>query len=287
MIHKGDVRRERQNIAQSLCYKHGRNIVMTLLSGTARQFVKKIRNFFQSILLSVPKNVQCNICGWEGRHFASDSWHKHVICPKCRSQIRQRLFFAALQNSEEWSYPNIIASKKILHFAPEEISTSVIRKIAAQYVTADYFRKDCDLNLDISYMPRVLNDQFDIVIAFDVLEHVPDYQMALKEVHRVLCSKGIAIFTVPQKDNLDMTYEDSSIVSNKDRTKHFGQWDHLRIFGDDFSRIVESKGFSVDTINESDFSDEIVNKHVLFPPILSRHPLATNYRKVFFCRKSL
>ena len=255
-------------------------------TGTARQFVKITKNFCQSVSLSIPKKVQCNICGWEGRHFLSDSWHNHTNCPKCRSGIRQRLFIIALQNIEELSFGKIITDRKLLHFAPEEIITSVIREKSAQYVTADYFRQDCDLKVDMSYMPQIENEQFYTVIAFDVLEHVPDYQKALEEVHRVLCSKGIAIFTVPQKDNLEKTYEDSSIVSLEDRTKHFGQCDHLRIFGDDFSRIVESKGFSVTAVNESDFSEDIVNKHVLFPPTLSRHPLATNYRKVFFCRKT-
>lgn len=54
-----------------------------------------------------------------------------------------------------------------------------------------------------------------MVIAFDVLEHVPDYQKALQEVHRVLSPGGYAIFTVPQKDNLLVTFEDPSIVQKK------------------------------------------------------------------------
>jgi SAM-dependent methyltransferase len=174
----------------------------------------------------------------------------------------------------------------ILHFAPEEIVTSVIRDKSAQYVTADNFRKDCDFRLDISHMPQIKDNQFDVVIAFDVLEHVPDYLKALEEVHRILCSKGIAIYTVPQKDNLEHTYEDLTIVTPEDREKHFGHFDHLRIYGDDFSRIVENKGFSVTAVNESYFSEYIVRKHVLSPPILSKHPLATNYRKVFFCQKT-
>ena len=262
------------------------NTNMKSPAGIARQFVKITRNFCQSVALSIPKNVQCNICGWEGRHFLSDSWHNHINCPKCGSGIRQRLFIAALQNIEELSFAKVITNRIILHFAPEEIVTSVIREKSAQYVTADYFQQDCDLKLDMSHMPQIKNEQFYIVIAFDVLEHVPDYQKALEEVHRVLCSNGIAIFTVPQIDNLEETYEDSSIVSLEDRTKHFGQCDHLRIVGDDFSRIVESRGFSVTAVNESNFPEDIVNKYVLFPPMLSKHPLATNYRKVFFCRKT-
>ena len=77
-----------------------------------------------------------------------------------------------------------------------------------------------------------------------------------------------------------------SIVSAEEREKHFGHWNHLRIFGNDFANIVEQKGFKVITVNKDAFTNETVKKHTLFPTQLSSHPLATNYRKVFFCKKS-
>ncbi len=258
---------------------------MSLPGKTARRFAWKIIDGSRLVFLSFPRNVQCNICGWKGRHFTSDTWHYQVNCPGCGSGIRQRLFFAALQNIEGLSFDRLIHGRNILHFAPEDIVSSNIRKKAAHYVTADYFRQDCDLKLDMSDMPSVKNESFNIAIAFDVLEHVPDYQKALDEIRRILSPEGVAIFTVPQKDSLPVTYEDPAIITPEDRTKHFGQYDHLRIFGDDFSEIVERKGFSVTAVNESDFTRDIRSKHVLFPPRLSKHPLATNYRKVFFCRK--
>lgn len=256
------------------------------LDRIAKHFLKKIRSIFQSIWLSYPKKVQCNICKWEGRHFLSDSWHDHINCPKCRSGVRQRLFIGALQCIKTFSFDRIVHGKKILHFAPEEIISSTIREKAAKYATADFLRQDCDMKLDMSNMQEIENESYDIVIAFDVLEHVPDYQKALEEVQRVLSSKGIGVFTVPQKDNLLKTYEDPNIITHEDRVKHFGQWDHLRIFGDDFAKIVKIKGFDVVVVNESMFSDSMIRKHVLFPPKLSKHPLATNYRKVFFCQKN-
>jgi SAM-dependent methyltransferase len=216
----------------------------------------------------------------------SDSWHKHINCPRCGSYLRQRLFFAVLQNIEELSFDRVISGKRILHFAPEDIVSLNIRDKAAQYTTADFLRDDCDCKLDMSNMPEIKSDSFDVVIAFDVLEHVPDYQKALEEVHRILSSRGFGIFTVPQKDNLEVTYEDPTLVTPQDRTKHYGQWDHLRIFGEDFQKTVENKDFTVFAVNESMFSEDVNKRHVLFPPLLSKHPLATNFRRVFFCEKT-
>ena len=251
----------------------------------ARRFLKKPLFFFLQIALSYPKKVQCNICQWEGNHFLSDSWHNHVKCPKCHSGVRHRLFFATLQNIENLSFDKIISDKRILHFAPEEIVSSHIQKKASVYTTADYLRDDCSLKLDISNMTEINNESFDIVLAFDVLEHVQDYKKALEEINRVLSPKGWGIFTVPQKDNLLVTYEDPTIITPQERIEHFGVSDHLRIFGDDFADIVAAKGFSVTTVDELMFSDEMQKKHVLFPPMLSKNPLVTNFRKVFFCQK--
>ena len=250
-----------------------------------KRVAKKSISVFKSTLLSFPRKVQCNICGWTGRRFLSDPWHKYVNCLRCHSGIRQRLFFAAMQNLDDLSFDVLFRNKSVLHFAPEKFISSHIQDRAAYYNTADYERSDCDFKSDMSNMPEVKDESFDVVMAFDVLEHVPDYQKALKEVHRILSPKGSAVLTVPQKDGLDKTYQDPDIVTPEDKMKHFGQQDHLRIFGDDFQGNVEKKGFMVTAVDESFFSEEMGIRHVLFPPLLSKHPLATNYRKVFFCQK--
>jgi SAM-dependent methyltransferase len=255
------------------------------LKQAVRSPVRKIRSLVKLALISYPKRVCCNICGWQGRHFLSDEWHPHIHCPGCGSDIRQRLFFAALQEEGPYSWQALITGKKILHFAPEEISRARLKSRAAQYVTTDYLRDDCDLQLDMSAMTEVEDGSVDLLIAFDVLEHVPSYQRALQEVQRVLRAGGFAIFTVPQQDGLPSTREDPTITTPEERTRHYGQWDHLRIFGDDFASLVAAAGFEVTPISEQSFSPEQVRRNVLFPPQLSAHPLATNHRKVFFCQK--
>jgi SAM-dependent methyltransferase len=141
------------------------------------------------------------------------------------------------------------------------------------------------MRLDISNMKAVADKSFDLIIACDVLEHVPDDSAALREIHRVLTPNAWAILTVPQKDDLERTYEDPEIVTPIGRKEAFGQEDHLRIYGADFSDRIRLHGFLVTSVDERDFDAEVVKKHVLFPPVPSRHPLATNYRKVFFAQK--
>jgi len=183
------------------------------------------------------------------------------------------------------SYERLVRDRRVLHFAPEDTIGSTLQDLSTSYTTADFLDTRSDLKIDISSMPLVDDESFDTVIAFDVLEHVPGWRKAVKEVHRILSDKGWAILAVPQKDGLLTTYEEPSITSRKGRTEHFGQWDHLRIFGQDFPSIVGDEGFVVTTVSESCFPAEIVKRHVLFPPVLSSHPLATNRRSIFFCQK--
>ena len=60
----------------------------------------------------------------------------------------------------------------------------------------------------------------------------------------------------------------------------------MRIYGDDFAAMLKNAGFEVTAVNETFFDKNIVDRYVLFPPVLSKNPLATNYRKIFFGRKT-
>ena len=234
--------------------------------------------------------VECNVCGYRANRLRSIVWHKYSICPRCYAHFRQRLLIAALTHTKEFSFEKLISGKKTLHFAPEEFLDKLIQKKSGTYHAADflaegYSYRKIDFQLDISNMPSIQDSAYDCVIAFDVLEHVPDHLRGIREVFRILKKGGTGIFSIPQKDNLVTTYEDLSITNPTDREKHFGQYDHLRIYGSDFKEMLEAAGFKVSIIDEKNFSDELVKKHVLFPPVLSEHPLATNYRKIYFAVK--
>lgn len=240
----------------------------------------------QFYFLFAKSRVECNICKYKAKRLANDDWHLYTRCPNCGSGIRDRLLYATLEMSEEFNIRKIIKGKLVLHFAPEKTLSSLIKQNAKIYKTADflaegYSYENIDYNIDISNMPGIEDESFDCVIACDVLEHVPDHIRGIKEVYRILKKGGRCIFTVPQRDNLKITYEDLSIINPIDREKAFGQANHLRIYGNDFTSFLEDCGFKVIAIDENFFSQDVASRNVLFPPIYSTKRNATNFRKIF------
>lgn len=233
--------------------------------------------------------VECNVCGWRGGKFADDLWHEASVCPECGSQVRHRLLAATLNGLSthaDLTEAALLRGRDVLHFAPERQFRQRIKAAAARYVTADYDRGDTDWRLDISAMPSVKDAEFDVVICCDVLEHVPNDRGAFQEIRRILKPGGIAILTVPQKDSPATTDEDPTVTSEQERERRFGQKDHVRMYGDDFQERVTAAGFAVTTVTEKSFTKEQQTRFGLHPVKPSPKPLATNQRRIYFCRVS-
>jgi hypothetical protein len=64
----------------------------------------------------------------------------------------------------------------------------------------------------------------------------------------------MGIFQIPQDLTLETTYEDFSITNPEERKKHFGQYDHVRIYGKDYFNKLRNVGFKV---TEVDYSKKI------------------------------
>jgi len=246
---------------------------------------RKLQGKVRWLYLTHPKNVRCNVCGWSGRHFNSDGWHPRTICWNCGSSIRHRLLIESLNRIEGLTYREVIDGKRVLHFAPEPQLIPLLKLHAESYRTTDFCRNDLDLKLDLTDMPSIPAGSIDVLIAADVLEHVPDHMRGMREIFRVLSSGGWAILTVPQPDGLPKTWGDPTITDPGERERLFGQTDHVRLFGEDTPDLLASVGFRVRVIEASNFPSQVVRENVLFPPLLSNRPLATNHRRVFFSQK--
>jgi SAM-dependent methyltransferase len=95
------------------------------------------------------------------------------------------------------------------------------------------------------------DNSFDLVICNHLLEHVPNDMDAMKELLRVLKVGGEAILQVPISKNSAKTIEDWSVTTPEERERAFGQFDHVRIYGQDYTDRLTLAGFKVERINIS------------------------------------
>ena len=78
------------------------------------------------------------------------------------------------------------------------------------------------------------------------MEHVEDDIKAMSELHRVLKPGGWGILQIPFFEPIpDKTFEDNTITDPKEREKIFGQDDHVRLYGKDYSDRLRQAGFKV------------------------------------------
>ena len=94
--------------------------------------------------------------------------------------------------------------------------------------------------------------------------YVETPELFLNEIYRVLKKDGIGILQVPIDKGLEKTYEDNTLVSKKQRAEHFGQYDHVRVYGKDYKNRLEDSGFTVNIIDfTNEIKDDEIYKYVL------------------------
>jgi SAM-dependent methyltransferase len=186
----------------------------------------------------------------------------NVLSPGTLSLERHRLLWLFLKNETDF----FTAQKKVLHMAPEQSFLPLFKKMKnLDYTTADLYSPIVDVKADILDLPFEENT-FDVVICNHVLEHIEDDTKAMSELYRVLKPGGMGIFQVPQDLKLEKTYEDFNITDPEERKKHFGQYDHVRIYGRDYFNRLRKAGFTVEEVDYSkELTPELVDKYRLTP----------------------
>ncbi len=177
--------------------------------------------------------------------YGYENQRKNVLSPSTLSLERHRLLWLFLQNET-----NLFSAKhQLLHFAPEQAFYKRFRKAAnIDYTTTDLNSPLADVKADICHLPFEDNS-FSFILCNHVLEHIPDDTKAMQEIYRVLKPKGIAILQIPQDYSRKTTFEDDTITDPKERTKIFGQYDHVRVYGMDYFDKLRSIGFEVEAID--------------------------------------
>lgn len=185
----------------------------------------------------------CLLCKSYHLKFTPYNKRPDVGCPRCLSAERHRLFGQYYEN-----YIQNKQSLSVVHLAPELCLYRLLSQWSRSYVCGDlnpaqYSDMKC-IKLDATKL--TLGDQsVDLILASHIMEHIPDDRLALKEFHRVLRKGARVIIMIPQNFQSETTDEDPTVVTAADRTKRFGQFDHVRMYGLDFVQRVQAEGFFV------------------------------------------
>ncbi len=185
---------------------------------------------------------------------------ENVLSPSTLSLERHRLLWLYLKNETEF----FTKSLKVLHFAPEQAFYKRFKNLSnIEYTTTDLNSPLAEIKADICDLPFDDNS-FDVILCNHVLEHIPNDTKAMEELYRILAPNGWGIFQIPQDLKREKTFEDDSIIDKKERTRIFGQYDHVRIYGIDYFDKLRSIGFKVEEVNYTkQLSQENVEKYRL------------------------
>lgn len=195
----------------------------------------------------------CSVCSHNHAGFI----HGGIICSFCGSFPRHRALWPLLNH---WinNAPGVVST---LLVAPDACLRARLLEITSiQYTGVDmfapghYYPSDT-LHGDLTHL-QFNSNAFDLVICLHVLEHVDNDRNALDEIFRVLTPGGLALICFPFRSGAK-TYEDISITDHNERATAFGQWDHVRIYGEDVVDRMVNARFQVTKLLAKDFNVDI------------------------------
>lgn len=203
-----------------------------------KEAARELKRFRAAVRGVYPR--ECPICEYQGKFTAFGFPPRFdARCAGCGSLERHRLFALALQRTALFQ-PN----DRVLHFAPEQQLTPLIRPLVGTYETADRSeRRMVDHRVDIEGT-GLPDESFDKIVCNHVMEHVDDVK-GLAECFRLLAPGGALILSAPVVEGWAKTYENDEIATPEGRRQHFGQADHRRLYGRDIRDRIRAAGFAL------------------------------------------
>lgn len=251
-----------------------KSIISFVIRYVPRKYLQRISHGFLALLAVFYRGnqVECPVCKSTYKKFLpyGRKARENALCPSCLSLERHRLIWLFLQAETNF----FSAPQKVLHIAPETCFIDRFKSLKhLDYITGDIESPLADIKMDIHKIPFGDNS-FDVVFCNHVLEHVEDDIRACAEINRILRKGGWGIIQSPVYD-IPETLEDRSVQDPAERERLFGQRDHLRKYGQDYSRRLANSGLQ---ITEKKFVQS------LDTVTICRHALP-DQETIFFCEK--
>jgi SAM-dependent methyltransferase len=237
-----------------------KKLISLLIRFVPRKYLQRTSGLGLKVLglFYIGNGVTCPICEHSFRKFLPYGRLKprsNALCPNCLSLERHRLIWVYLNDTTTFFQSKL----HVLHIAPEACFIHRFEKLHGdRYITADIESPLAKVKMDIHQIPFEQNT-FDVVLCNHVLEHVQDDLKALREINRVLKPKGFAILQVPFFHPIpEFTLEDTTLTDPRERERLFGQADHVRKYGTDYSTRIEVAGLkAVEDHYVNELTDEV------------------------------
>jgi hypothetical protein len=179
---------------------------------------------------------ECPLC--LGEEFVDFKGRGTVRCATCGSIPRTRIAWLLLRD-----YARLRPGARVAHFAPEPtLAMRLLELCGAGYEPYDLdpgryqarmpFVKvaACDLCTDLGDFAA---GAYDAIVHNHVMEHLPcNHVMVLLQMQDLLKTGGVQVFSVPVTRGRTRSDMDPGLLAAQ-RTRHFGQWDHMVKFGAD------------------------------------------------------
>jgi len=130
------------------------------------------------------------------------NFRERLVCQKCNLNNRLRATYHFLKKHIKLQDKDVYATEEVTPFY------NLLKSKTRSLCGSEYFpekkagkifipRFGKEINNEDLTKLSFKNDQFDVAVSLEVLEHIPDYKKALREIFRVLRREGLFILSVP------------------------------------------------------------------------------------------
>lgn len=181
-----------------------------------RHFYRKLRGKETNEIITHPNIISdqlivCNLCG--AIFPRSDPNHSEFLsCPNCGEIARDRVVTQIILQEAYWrtkqwhpllSQTEMLKSCRLLECSPRRNATrqSILEKTFLEYLASDFEMSShqAEVKIDLTDAADIAKyrERFDFIICAHVLEHIPDYDLALHNLKELLAPGGTLILQVP------------------------------------------------------------------------------------------
>ena len=217
----------------------------------------------------------CPICNSKTVFYSNEDWLRdNYRCMKCNSIPRERAIFHVFnQYFPDWKSKKIHESSPSNNYFSNAVEQYSYSQYFANHETGKIINGTRNENLEKLTFP---DGSFDYFITLDVLEHVFNPELAIREMLRTIVNGGSAIFTVPVQKNLKKSVQRATLLDDNSINyllpeEYHGNpvadgralvtWD----YGEDFESLVQGwigNDFEVNRIDVSNEKRGIIGEYI-------------------------